>query len=477
MAANAMNFGPEWMRPAKPANAAAGLPAQTLAGPSRDHPAFKSSLATPRPKPTLVKADGTEIDPAANAAAMPGTETEPAKVKIAPPLDPLPPAPFRYTTEFMLSLFKPEIDIPESEFERHEVVLSEETLPPVATLPLTEVEEAVMASGSVNSDITRRILQQQNGGGRGGRGGSRGGRGGHRGAYNSAGQRTSHHGIGSDEGFRNFMSRAQISEEPAWTKSTPGFMTQSGALGHFDAQGVFHFENVAGADGRGGRSNSRGRLPDLAAMAAEFTLAQQAQHLNATGAGLPLENPEETLWFYRDPQGNIQGPFTGLDMHEWYKAGFFTANLLVKREGDADFEPLGQLVQILGNDEMPFLLPSPHHLAALHLAQSSSAAEQLALLENAGAAGWTDEAYFQELEREKDRVRQQMDRQRLVHVLQQRQGGPATQQPSTVASGQHISRGYQSDLLVKLNQQQQQEGGAPVDQLAASMSQLDVHNQ
>ncbi|KAI9872973.1 MAG: hypothetical protein M1823_008034, partial [Watsoniomyces obsoletus] len=50
-------------------------------------------------------------------------------------------------------------------------------------------------------------------------------------------------------------------------------------------------------------------------------------------------------------------------MHDWFKAGFFTAELLVKKVEDTDFEPLAQLVRRIGNSREPFLVPQigvPH---------------------------------------------------------------------------------------------------------------------
>ncbi|RMZ77016.1 hypothetical protein DV738_g4651, partial [Chaetothyriales sp. CBS 135597] len=73
--------------------------------------------------------------------------------------------------------------------------------------------------------------------------------------------------------------------------------------------------------------------------------------------------PDRMRWIYRDPQGTIQGPWSGLEMHDWFKAGFFTAELLVKKVEDADFEPLAQLVRRIGNSREPFLVPQigvPH---------------------------------------------------------------------------------------------------------------------
>jgi PERQ amino acid-rich with GYF domain-containing protein len=73
--------------------------------------------------------------------------------------------------------------------------------------------------------------------------------------------------------------------------------------------------------------------------------------------------PDRMRWIYRDPQGNTQGPWSGLEMHDWFKAGFFTAELQVNKLEDTDYEPLAQLVRRIGNSREPFLVPQigvPH---------------------------------------------------------------------------------------------------------------------
>ena len=73
--------------------------------------------------------------------------------------------------------------------------------------------------------------------------------------------------------------------------------------------------------------------------------------------------PDRMRWIYRDPQGQTQGPWSGLEMHDWYKAGFFSPELLVKKYEDADYEPLAQLIRRIGNSREPFLVPQigiPH---------------------------------------------------------------------------------------------------------------------
>ena len=67
--------------------------------------------------------------------------------------------------------------------------------------------------------------------------------------------------------------------------------------------------------------------------------------------------PDRMRWVYLDPQAQVQGPFTGLEMNDWYKAQFFTPDLRVKKVEDHDFEPLGQLIRRIGNSREPFLVP------------------------------------------------------------------------------------------------------------------------
>lgn len=77
--------------------------------------------------------------------------------------------------------------------------------------------------------------------------------------------------------------------------------------------------------------------------------------------------PDRMRWVYLDPQGQTQGPWSGLEMHDWYKAAFFTPDLSVKKLEDAEFEPLGQLIRRIGNSREPFLVPQigvPHGPAA-----------------------------------------------------------------------------------------------------------------
>lgn len=99
-------------------------------------------------------------------------------------------------------------------------------------------------------------------------------------------------------------------------------------------------------------------LPDssnsmLALPSAKHGPGSDMQHLNNTSGtnfhirGIP---PEELSLLYLDPQGEIQGPFLGVDIISWFKQGFFGIDLPV-RLSDA---PEGTPFQVLG-EVMPDL--------------------------------------------------------------------------------------------------------------------------
>lgn len=50
----------------------------------------------------------------------------------------------------------------------------------------------------------------------------------------------------------------------------------------------------------------------------------------------------EKVWFYKDPQGVTQGPFTSVEMFNWHAAGYFTLNLQVALGARSHFSPLVQ---------------------------------------------------------------------------------------------------------------------------------------
>jgi PERQ amino acid-rich with GYF domain-containing protein len=102
-----------------------------------------------------------------------------------------------------------------------------------------------------------------------------------------------------------------------------------------------------------GASSIYGRSPEPSSDPNQPPPAQQRQ----------MVMPDRMRWIYRDPSGATQGPFSGLEMHDWYKAGFFSPELQVKKLEDQEYEPLAQLIRRIGNSREPFLVPQigiPH---------------------------------------------------------------------------------------------------------------------
>lgn len=94
-----------------------------------------------------------------------------------------------------------------------------------------------------------------------------------------------------------------------------------------------------------------------------ISIGSSAQNQASTVQQKTMVMPDRIRWIYRDPQGSVQGPWSGLEMHDWYRAGFFSPELLVKKFEDTDYEPLAQLIRRIGNSREPFLVPQigiPH---------------------------------------------------------------------------------------------------------------------
>ncbi|KAM8789553.1 GRB10-interacting GYF protein 2 [Rhynchonycteris naso] len=90
-------------------------------------------------------------------------------------------------------------------------------------------------------------------------------------------------------------------------------------------------------------------------------LASKLQEHRAKGIPVPSVHEAMQKWYYKDPQGEIQGPFNNQEMAEWFQAGYFTMSLLVKRACDESFQPLGDIMKMWGR--VPFSsgpAPPPH---------------------------------------------------------------------------------------------------------------------
>lgn len=95
-------------------------------------------------------------------------------------------------------------------------------------------------------------------------------------------------------------------------------------------------------------------------------------------------SPERQDWFYRDPSGQLQGPFKAIMMQEWYNANYFSYDLLVRRAEEDVFETLGDKLVAIGNAITPFFVsPSAY---ARTLAESKTELQR----EQATATGYQD---------------------------------------------------------------------------------------
>ncbi|XP_053317073.1 GRB10-interacting GYF protein 2 isoform X3 [Spea bombifrons] len=70
-------------------------------------------------------------------------------------------------------------------------------------------------------------------------------------------------------------------------------------------------------------------------------------------------------WYYKDPQGEIQGPFSNREMAEWFQAGYFPMTLLLRRACDEAFQPLGEIIKLWGR--IPFVPPQTPRLGEMVL--------------------------------------------------------------------------------------------------------------
>ena len=59
-------------------------------------------------------------------------------------------------------------------------------------------------------------------------------------------------------------------------------------------------------------------------------------------------------WVYRDPSGNIQGPFNPDLMQDWFLQNYFPSDLLLRRVDKTEFLPLNELLALVSDKSKPF---------------------------------------------------------------------------------------------------------------------------
>ncbi|KAI6686732.1 hypothetical protein NL676_032645 [Syzygium grande] len=98
-------------------------------------------------------------------------------------------------------------------------------------------------------------------------------------------------------------------------------------------------------------------------------------HLSSNEAKEPERSisAEELSLYYLDPQGEIQGPFLGVDIISWFEQGFFGTDLPVRLEDAPEGKPFQELGEV-----MP-------HLKAIHAV--ATGADQILKLDESSALG------------------------------------------------------------------------------------------
>ncbi|ELW56475.1 PERQ amino acid-rich with GYF domain-containing protein 1 [Tupaia chinensis] len=156
----------------------------------------------------------------------------------------------------------------------------------------------------------------------------------------------------SDEAVEKELPAAE-GDELRGIQLSPGVGSPPGPPGDLeDDEGLKHLQQEA--------EKLVASLQDSSLEEEQFTAAMQTQGLrhSAAATALPLSHGAARKWFYKDPQGEIQGPFTTQEMAEWFQAGYFSMSLLVKRGCDEGFQPLGEVIKMWGR--VPFAPgPSP----------------------------------------------------------------------------------------------------------------------
>ncbi|KAF9939881.1 hypothetical protein BGZ67_008733 [Mortierella alpina] len=504
MASNTMNFGPEWMRrfPAKSSQSQTDLQARAPppAAPLQDwnQPAPAASAALPAFSYSSIAASNVRSQNGASGAASAqdssatdgGIGGNGASGSNSFATDSL--NPFKYSKELMLSLYKP-TNLP-IEFEKYEIMTSEESLKPMSSQPFSDQEQKLLA-GNVNSEVARRAAQPGDGPQertQGQRRESLSNTGEHSsGRYDRSDKNSTHqrnfdsrsHGVGGarprnlNNDSRSYSSRRtdpverererereREPEDGLWNSPV------SNLLGSFDTNGVFRvvgegdeleplaaleetvpepaLEETRGAattiddqlapnpthgapfqqvntrddsslferhhqepyDNKDDLPQFSSAMNTSASMRSSMLrdndddLPSFSSHLPSIAAlasassAEPIFDPavELSKWLYRDPSGSVQGPFLSEEMHEWYKGGFFSPDLLVKREQDQTFEPLGSLIRRVASDDQPFLtagvihqeLPLQHSAASIRPSVPALSQNRQPLSQPGQPSGW-----------------------------------------------------------------------------------------
>uniref|UniRef100_A0A6S8CDN4 GYF domain-containing protein n=1 Tax=Aureoumbra lagunensis TaxID=44058 RepID=A0A6S8CDN4_9STRA len=106
------------------------------------------------------------------------------------------------------------------------------------------------------------------------------------------------------------------------------------------------------------------------------------------------EKKVELPWYYRDPQGNIQGPFEPMQMRQWFDAGYFDDDLPVRQQTpDGPFLALGI---VFSSARTAFVAPPAVDPDDSPAPQKPSAQQQTPLIETTAATNNSNDVTHQQ---------------------------------------------------------------------------------
>ncbi|KAF6766497.1 hypothetical protein DFP72DRAFT_866688 [Ephemerocybe angulata] len=151
----------------------------------------------------------------------------------------------------------------------------------------------------------------------------------------------------------SWSSRRRISEA-----TRPGAISRDSSGG---LSGGREGVNTNGEHGRGGSAVDSPSTPDPSSR--DQGNPGDTQVNGAVGNAISNQPTEPkdlaaVEWSYKDPAGNIQGPFRADLMQKWFDDGYFAAELPMKRvQYDSNWMTVAELIQRTTNDKLVFLSP------------------------------------------------------------------------------------------------------------------------
>ena len=95
-----------------------------------------------------------------------------------------------------------------------------------------------------------------------------------------------------------------------------------------------------GDDGKGGGACWGCITPLMCHISSGAVRTAWANRYGSADVATATADEASAPWFYRDPQGAVQGPFKATQMREWFQAGHFDDDLPLRQGSNGDFHSL-----------------------------------------------------------------------------------------------------------------------------------------